>query len=82
MKFKQVLIVDSKDIAVLTEAMRLYKAHVEKIYQSGNCGDIGKERYGRYRCKVNSVATVLEAVNVAPKPVISEASEFTAQVPT
>lgn len=76
MKFKQTLIVDSKEIALLTEAMRLYRAHVDKCYDAGSFGAFGKERYVRYRAKVISVTNVLEAMNVSEKPVISEASIF------
>lgn len=77
MKFVHVLHINAKEIEILNEALKMYSAHIDNRYNTNNYGTaMSKEHFSSYRCKVRSMATVMEAVKQSPKPIVSEASIF------
>lgn len=73
MKYRHALEVNAKEIEILNEALRMYKAHLDQLYDIRKCSQGTVDQgFLSYRCKVKNMALVFEDIKKMPKTVASE----------
>jgi hypothetical protein len=76
MKFKPTLHVDAKETEILARALQMYLSHLNNRYHAKDFNPLNKQSFESHRNKVINMLKVIEAMERAPKFVISEATEF------
>jgi hypothetical protein len=74
MRFRHTLHINSKEIEIIYEALRMYRSHIDTCYEKEKFGSFGKDRFTSYRNKVISMTQTMEAIKMSEKPVVSEAT--------
>lgn len=73
MKYRHSLEINGSEIEILNEALKMYKAHLDRQYVDKKCfGQTADQGFLSYRCKVNNMSLVFEDIRKMPKPVASE----------
>ena len=73
MKYRHSLEINGTEIEILNEALKMYKAHFDRIYADKKCfGESLSQGFHSYRCKINNMSLVFEDIKKLPKPVASE----------